>query len=249
MKAFFAICLALYIGFCAAQTTPPACPAAGITQISTCYAAYFKNLNFTSTPPFMTYVQAIDKLIIQGVSSFKTMCTWSTTRQTCIGMYDPMCATGAAFQQALGVSTKNEAYEYLSAYGTNNWECGPGYSDVVANFYCLENVGLNHKSDILTCYSAYNASIQQNGFSCSALATYTTCYANVYKKYCGAIGGYIGCSLVKAGALEDVPYCADQLPICSKNFEAHKLFGMRHKLAAKRLAQKNHNNGDASKIH
>ena len=43
-------------------------------------------------------------------------------------MYDPMCATGAAFQQALGVSTKQEAYEYLSFYGTDNWECGPGYS-------------------------------------------------------------------------------------------------------------------------
>ena len=83
----------------------------------------------------------------------------------------------------------------------------------------------------------------------SALANYTTCYTNVYTKYCGKIGGYIGCNLVKAGALEDVPSCASQLPTCSKNFEAHKLFGMRQKFAAKRLAQKNHNNVDASKIH
>jgi hypothetical protein len=62
----------------------------------------------------------------------------------------------------------------------------------------------------------------------SALANYTTCNINVYKKYCGAIGGYIGCNLVEVGALVGAPYCADQLPTCSKNFEAHKPFGMIH---------------------
>uniref|UniRef100_A0A914DKW6 Uncharacterized protein n=1 Tax=Acrobeloides nanus TaxID=290746 RepID=A0A914DKW6_9BILA len=185
-------------------------------------------------------------MALQGVSSFKTLCTWSTTRQSCIGMYDPSCATEPAFAQALGVG-KQDAYEYLSIYGTNNWECGPGYADVVANYYCLENVHLYHNADRLACFNAYNASIQQNGFSCGALATYVTCFGNVYKKYCNAIGGYIGCNLAKAGALEDAAFCSSQLPTCSKNFEAHKLFGMRHKLAAMRLAEKSKN--DMPKIH
>ena len=83
----------------------------------------------------------------------------------------------------------------------------------------------------------------------SALENYTTCNINVYKKYCGAIGGYIGCNLIEVGALVGAPYCADQLPTCSKNFEAHKPFDMRRKLAAMRLAQKNHNKDDASKIY
>uniref|UniRef100_A0A914CNF4 Uncharacterized protein n=1 Tax=Acrobeloides nanus TaxID=290746 RepID=A0A914CNF4_9BILA len=182
----------------------------------------------------------------QGVSSFKTLCTWSTTRQSCIGMYDPSCATEAAFAQALGVG-QQDADQYLAVYGTNNWECGPGYADVVANYYCLENVHLYHNDDRLACLNAYNASVQQNGFSCSAYSTFITCWTNVYKKYCNAIGGYIECNRAKAGALEDAAFCADQLPTCSKNFEAHKLFGMRHKLAAMRIVKKSKN--DVSKIH
>jgi len=219
MKTIFVVCLVIYTTLCEGQTTRSPCPEAGINQITTCYAAYLRNYNFSSIPDFKTYSDTrYSTLLKGGVDTFKLMCQWHNTRLACIGSYDPVCATESAFAQALGVSS-TDAAQYLSLYGLDNWECGPGYNDVVTNFYCTETLLSYHNDERLACVQAMNASIVQNGFSCSILRTFVQCYTKVYTKYCGQIGGYIGCNFAKSSSVELTPSCAAQLPNCTKNFE------------------------------
>lgn len=51
------------------------------------------------------------------------------TRKQCIGQYDSTCATGDVWMAALGVPM-TDAYDYLSQYGIDNWDCNPstGYN-------------------------------------------------------------------------------------------------------------------------
>uniref|UniRef100_A0A914EF46 Uncharacterized protein n=1 Tax=Acrobeloides nanus TaxID=290746 RepID=A0A914EF46_9BILA len=226
MKTIFVVCLVIYATLCEGQTTRSPCPEAGINQITTCYAAYFRNYNFSSTPDFKTYIDTRYSILLKGgVDTFKLICQWHNTRLACIGSYDPVCATESAFAQALGVSS-TDAAQYLSSYGLDNWECGPGYNDVVTNFYCIESLLSYHNDERLACNQAMNASIVQNGFSCSILRTFVQCYTKVYTKYCGQIGGYIGCNFAKTGSVELTPSCAPQLPNFCELIIVKKLVAM-----------------------
>uniref|UniRef100_A0A914EL55 Uncharacterized protein n=1 Tax=Acrobeloides nanus TaxID=290746 RepID=A0A914EL55_9BILA len=180
---------------CCNGTGPTAapCPAAGVQKIRSCFVDYLKNFNITianSAPTLGQFVVYLNKFLDGGgVNAFKTFCGWSNTRNTCIGpLYNDDCATTDI------------------AYGSDNWECGPGFSDTSANFYCLENVRENHNSERGACVQQLVNSINQNGFSCY----------NVYKKYCRAVGGYVGCNLARSSTIETEAFCGPYLPICSK---------------------------------
>uniref|UniRef100_A0A914DYW5 Uncharacterized protein n=1 Tax=Acrobeloides nanus TaxID=290746 RepID=A0A914DYW5_9BILA len=236
MKVLVLLFSILFIEHSLAQTQAQ-CPEAGISQISTCYAAYFKNFNFTSTPSVKDYVAAITRQMALGVNGFKEICQWANPRLACIGSYDPVCATATAFQQALGVS-QNDAIQFLGFYGATNWECNAGYNDVVSDYYCYENIHMNHDQDRVNCLIQYNNTVIQQGFSCSALGKFVQCYTNVYRKYCGAEGAYIGCNIAKASSVEDAPFCASQMPPCTKSIDVNKLVLLRKKLSASIISQK-----------
>uniref|UniRef100_A0A914CYK0 Uncharacterized protein n=1 Tax=Acrobeloides nanus TaxID=290746 RepID=A0A914CYK0_9BILA len=207
---------------CCNGTGPTAapCPAAGVQKIRSCFVDYLKNFNITmanSAPTLGQFVVYLNKFLDGGgVNAFKTFCGWSNTRNTCIGpLYNDDCATTDMFAQALGLNT-SEALKWLSAYGSDNWECGPGFSDTSANFYCLENVRENHSSERGACVQQLVNSINQNGFSCYYYSQFVQCYSNVYKKYCGAVGGYVGCNLARSSTIKTEAFCEPYLPICSK---------------------------------
>lgn len=75
-------------------------------------------------------------------------------------------------------------------------------------------------------------------FIFSALGKFVQCYTNVYRKYCGAEGAYIGCNIAKASSVEDAPFCASQMPPCTKSIDVNKLVLLRKKLSASMISQK-----------
>uniref|UniRef100_A0A914C871 Uncharacterized protein n=1 Tax=Acrobeloides nanus TaxID=290746 RepID=A0A914C871_9BILA len=205
------------IGLCTGQNN---CSLAGINTIQSCYATYFQFLNLTfingSAPNYNTYGTVLSTyLSIGGVPDYSKLCVAQNTMIKCFANYDPNCVNTNGFQKALGVPAE-DANEYLVNLGVIKWDCNAGYGDMVNNWNCLQNLWDLHFDEIAACGQYIPPNFNMTGFSCLKGVSIIQCYKNAYGKYCGSVGGYIGCEFARSGLNELDSNCESQYRPCTK---------------------------------
>uniref|UniRef100_A0A914C580 Transmembrane protein n=1 Tax=Acrobeloides nanus TaxID=290746 RepID=A0A914C580_9BILA len=198
-----------------------ACNSNDGNKLVTCYGQFLSSLNLnitngsngTITPTFSEYFVAyIEYLTFNRLSGFNQTCEWVSSRASCLGNDGANCLNFDSFQKYLGLGF-DDAYEYLGTYATDIWSCNDGFSLFYQNFYCIDSIYAFHGTDIQQCYETFLNSIR-GGINCGAFVNLINCYKTTYTKYCGSIGGYIGCNLATVQAQIDTNQCNNQLPKC-----------------------------------
>jgi len=197
---------------------PRACSSAQVTQMQMCYTALLRNYNITA-PPYPGYIDFANMrgnyLLYNGSPAMVRVCNWQHDLENCMRDLEADCVNTGTYMDALNQNQTDYANDWFTEWYTLRYACGPGFRELMQNFYCLESVGMYHGDDFQTCVAPL---LNQTSVPCDAYNTFLRCYMNVYLPECGPQSQHYVCSVERLAIAVNVPECESQLMQCANMF-------------------------------
>jgi len=193
-----------------------ACSSSQMMQMQTCYTNMLGNFNM-STPPFPSYWDFANMrgnyLLYNGAPGMVRVCNWQHDLENCMSSLQD-CIDTDVYMTVLNQNETAYARDWFTEFYVLQYECGPGFRDLMRNFYCLESVDQFHTDDIIDCiYTLINATNMPDS-SCDDYNNYIMCLVNVYLPECGPGSQHFVCSVERVAVAVNVPDCEPQLINC-----------------------------------
>jgi len=197
---------------------PKACSSAQVSQMQMCYTNMFRNFNI-STPPYPSYddfaMMRGNYLLYNGAPAMVRVCNWQHDLENCMQGLQDDCVNPDTYMSALNQNSTDYARDWFTESFTLRYACGPGFRELMQNFYCLESVGQYHQDDF---YSCINQLVNQSSIPCNDYNSFIRCYMNIYLPECGRQSQHYVCMVERVAVAVNVPECESQLMQCDEGF-------------------------------
>jgi len=204
--------------FAGKAISPKACSSAGLQHLKSCilaYAQHYYSAALTNIPDYHSFHQRrLDYLIMGDLEGQRQVCTWVKSMDTCTSLINMQCMNIYSLQQ-IGLSLE-DAKDYVIDHDISIFECGPGYSALLANYACLTATALNSGAALQMCDDALANAINNDvTHICNAFNAYAACEGAVYRNACNAVAGNLVCNVTVVGIEAGSEHiCDSQMHAC-----------------------------------
>uniref|UniRef100_A0A7E4WBI6 Salivary secreted protein n=1 Tax=Panagrellus redivivus TaxID=6233 RepID=A0A7E4WBI6_PANRE len=207
------ILAALVVG-CAAQGGPFnfTCNTDKFTQ---CLSTFTTNLSLTTPTPYKNsrvFRAEIENYYAKGsTNGFLTLCRAFRQFKECLNFDYPECMSVSHLVLS-GLSTVQQAYDFVSVFNQQHFACGAGLGVYLQNENCLAGTWQDHRQHFNTCYERYFAQIDAggNGAPCVAGREFSECFEYEFGHSCSTTRADVmwwGCEYGRTFSATQYPQC------------------------------------------